>query len=148
MYKHKNRNVSLIPMREEDLPFLLEIRNSDSTRKNLENDSIFDIEDCKNWFKKLDSPWYIILSNSNGEKIGYVRTNGDEIGCDIHPNHRRNGYAREAYKLILKEMDTASLWVFDDNFAKILYQELGFKISGQERIIRNRKYIKMIYGNE
>ena len=37
---------------------------------------------------------------------------------------------------------------FEENFAKKLYSELGFKINGQKRIIRNRKYIKMIYGNE
>ena len=42
-------------------------------------------------------------------------------------------------------MDTAYLWVFDDNFAKILYQELGFKEVGEQKIIRDRKYIKMGY---
>ena len=29
----------------EDLSFLLEVRNDDSTRVNLENDSVFDIDD-------------------------------------------------------------------------------------------------------
>ena len=128
---------------KEHLNFLLEIRNEHSTRNNLENNSIFTLNDCETWFQTLKSPWYIITSNDIS--VGYIRTNGDEIGCDIHPNHRRNGYAREAYKLILKKMDIASLWVFDDNFAKILYQELGFKETGEQKIIRDRNYVKMIY---
>lgn len=133
----------LTQLTKKHLPFLLEIRNEFSTRDNLENNSIFTLEECKKWFKTLNSPWYII-SNDN-TMVGYIRTNGDEIGCDIHLNHRRNGYAREAYRLILEEMNTASLWVFEDNFAKKLYQELGFKENGEQKMIRERKYIKMTY---
>jgi hypothetical protein len=136
--------VNLRPIKIEDLSFLLEIRNDYSTRNNLENNSIFTLEECKKWFKTLNSPWYIITNDEI--PVGYIRTNGDEIGCDIHPNYRRNGYAREAYKLILKEMKNASLWVFEDNFAKKLYQELGFKENNEQKIIRERKYTKMTYG--
>jgi predicted acetyltransferase len=128
-----------------DLKFLLEVRNNDSTRKFLENDSVFNYEECLNWFNSKNPLWYII--EVNNKPVGYIRTNGDEIGCDIHPNYRRNGYAKESYKLILKKISTASLWVFEDNFAKKLYQDLGFKENGDEKIIRNRKYIKMIYNN-
>jgi|TARA_B110000503_G_C7107359_1_gene396516 RimJ/RimL family protein N-acetyltransferase len=135
--------IKLQPLIKEHLDFLLGVRNEDSTRNNLENNSIFTLEDSEKWFKTLNSPWYVIINDDI--LVGYIRTNGNEIGCDIHPNHRRNGYAREAYKLILKEMDTASLWVFDDNFAKILYQELGFKEVGEQKIIRDRRYIKMVY---
>ena len=138
--------IKLSLLLKEHLSFLLEVRNHETTRYNLENNNVFNLEECQKWFETLNSPWYVILKNDI--LVGYIRTNGDEIGCDIHPNYRRNGYAREAYNIILKEMDTASLWVFEDNFAKKLYLELGFKINGQERIIRNRKYIKMIYGNE
>ena len=136
--------IKLIPLSKEHLNFLLEVRNHGTTRCNLENDNVFNLEQCEKWYETLNSPWYII-SNDN-IMVGYVRTNGDEIGCDIHPNHRRSGYAREAYKLILEKMDTASLWVFEDNFAKKLYQELGFKENGEQKIIRERKYIKMTYG--
>ena len=137
--------ISLRLLTKTDIKFLLEIRNDPSTRNNLENNSIFTLEDGEKWFQTLNSPWYIITNN--GATVGYVRTSGDEIGCDVHPEHRRNGYAREAYMLILKQMNTASLWVFEDNFAKKLYDDLGFKENGEQKIIRNRKYIKMIYGN-
>jgi hypothetical protein len=128
---------------DQDLSFLLEIRNNSSTRINLENDSIFTLEECEQWFKNLKSPWYVIKVDNN--KVGYFRTNGDEIGCDIHPNYRRKGYAKDAYKLYLKDKKYASLWVFDDNFAKQLYLDLGFKATGDIKFIRERLYIKMEY---
>ena len=128
---------------KEDLPFLLEVRNDQSTRNNLENNLFFTLENCKLWFSKLESPWFIILVDNN--PVGYIRTNGNEIGCDIHPNHRRKGYAKMAYKKLMQNMSNATLWVFEDNFAKNLYYQLGFKETGEEKNIRSRKYIKMIY---
>lgn len=138
--------VSLRPLIKKDINFLLEVRNDPSTRNNLENNSIFTLEEGERWFQTLNFPWYIVTSN--GTPVGYIRTNGGEVGCDIHPNYRGNGYARQAYKLILQEIGTVSLWVFDDNFAKILYLDLGFKETGEQKMVRNRKYIKMIYNNE
>ena len=84
-----------------------------------------------------------------GVNVGYLRLNeyGD-VGCDIHPHHRRRGYAKVAYKQYLKylrsqQIKTATLWVFEDNFAKNLYESLGFKETGNYTIIRNRRYVKM-----
>jgi hypothetical protein len=127
----------------KDLNFLLEVRNNDSTRKFLENDSIFTHDECLNWFKTNNPLWYII--EVDDKPVGYIRTNGDEVGCDIHPDFRRMGFAKMAYQEYLKDKKSASLWVFEDNFAKKLYEKLGFKKSGLTKIIRNRKYVKMIY---
>lgn len=135
--------INLRFLTKEDLPFLLEVRNDQSTRNNLENNSFFTLEDCKIWFESLKSPWYIITNNDIS--VGYIRTNENEIGCDIHPNHRRKGYAKMAYKKLMENMSKATLWVFEDNFAKNLYYQLGFKETGEEKNIRSRKYIKMIY---
>jgi len=132
-------------LEESDLPFLLEVRNDPTTRINLENDSVFTIESCTEWFSKTNPLWYII--KVDGNNVGYIRTNGDEIGADIHPEHRRKGYAKEAYKLYLKDKEYASLWVFVDNFAKTLYTELGFVENGNSKIIRGREYIQMVYEN-
>jgi len=136
--------MKLRPLTKEDLPFLLEVRNQESTRNNLENDSIFFLEECESWFKNLKSPWYIII-NEHLEAVGYLRTNGDEVGCDIHPLHRRQGYAKAAYQEYLKDKKYASLWVFEDNFAKDLYISLGFIENGEQKFIRKRKYIRMVY---
>lgn len=128
-----------------DLPFLLEVRNDETTRVNLENDSVFILAQCEEWFLIRKPKWYII--EIDGNSVGYIRTNGVEVGIDIHPNYRRKGYAREAYKLYLKDKEYATLWVFVDNFAKILYTELGFVENGNVKTIRGRDYIQMVYEN-
>ena len=135
--------VKLRLLSDDDLPFLLEVRNDTSTRINLENDNVFSLDQCKSWFKNLNSSWYII--ENDGEKVGYFRTSGDEVGCDIHPNYRKKGYARSAYDEFLKNKNFATLWVFEDNFAKNLYLSLGFKPNGEKKTIRERNYIRMIY---
>ena len=116
--------VNLRPLVESDLEFLLEVRNHPSTWGNLEDSSEFSLEDCKAWFKNTQPKWFIV--EVNRYPVGYIRTNKDEVGCDIHPNFRRRGYARMAYELYLKDKDYASLWVFENNFAKKLYKALGF----------------------
>ena len=128
-----------------DLPFLLEVRNDETTRVNLENDSVFTLTQCEEWFLVRKPKWFII--EIDGKSVGYIRTNGVEVGIDIHPDFRRKGYAREAYKLYLKDKEYATLWVFVDNFAKILYTELGFVENGNVKTIRDRDYIQMVYEN-
>lgn len=135
--------IELKLLTEKDLPFLLEIRNDDSTRYYLEDDSIFTLNECKKWFGSLVSPWYII--NINNNKVGYIRTNGDEIGCDIHPKFRKKGYAKMAYKEYLKDKKYANLKVFKDNFAINLYKKLGFVEEGEVKIIRGREYVSMVF---
>jgi ribosomal protein S18 acetylase RimI-like enzyme len=100
---------------------------------------------CEEWFLVRKPKWYII--EIDGNSVGYIRTNGDEVGIDIHPNFRRKGYAREAYKLYLEDKEYASLWVFVDNFAKNLYTELGFVENRNSKLIRDRDYIQMVYEN-
>ena len=136
--------IKLKPLTKEDLPFLLEVRNNQSTRKYLENDSVFNLEQCTKWFNDTQPKWYIIL-NKEEQKVGYLRTNGDDVGCDIHIEHRRKGYARLAYNEYLKDKDYATLWVFEDNFAINLYESLGFKTYGEFKMVRSRKYIYMDY---
>ena len=77
--------------------------------------------------------------------MGYIRTNGDEVGCDIHPNFRKKGYAKMAYELYLQDKNYASLWVFEDNFAVKLYKKLGFTSTENSKMVRKRNYIKMEY---
>ena len=137
-------HIELVPLTEGDLPMLLSIRNDASTRQFLENDSIFTLPQCKKWFSNLDSPWYVI--KYLGKSVGYLRTTSNgEIGVDIHPKYRRKGIARRAFIEYLSRIDEASLWVFEDNFAKELYEKLGFISTGNFKVIRNRNYIKMEY---
>ena len=136
--------VTLLSLLESDLPFLIEVRNDESTRSQLGNDSLFTLEECKEWFIKEQPKWLLII-NHNLSRIGYIRIDGDTIGIDIHPNFRRKGYARLAYQKYLEDTDYADLWVFEDNHAKKLYEELGFVETGEYETLRDRKYLKMIY---
>jgi len=136
--------VTLLSLLESDLPFLIEVRNDESTRSQLGNDSLFTLEECKEWFIKEQPEWLLII-NHNLTRIGYIRIDGDTIGIDIHPNFRRKGYARLAYQKYLEDTDYADLWVFEDNHAKKLYEELGFVETGEYEMLRDRKYLKMIY---
>lgn len=139
--------INLRPLTKNDLKFLLEVRNNNSTLQFLENNSKFTLEESENWFDTTNPKWYIIeiFEHPIAYSVGYIRTNGDEVGCDIHPDFRRKGYARKAYELYLKNKNYASLWVFEDNFAKNLYEQLGFIPNGNSKIIRDRNYIQMEY---
>lgn len=137
--------VTLHKLKIEDLDFLLEIRNHITTRNYLANTSVFTLDDCIKWFKSLNDPYYII-KNEKGQRVGYFRTNGDEVGCDIHMDFRRRGYARQAYLEYLKDKDFASLYVLDNYFAKNLYKSIGFEENGNFKIFDNRgKHVQMIW---
>tara|TARA_B110000285_G_scaffold159773_1_gene178334 strand:- start:82 stop:498 length:417 start_codon:yes stop_codon:yes gene_type:complete len=135
--------VDLRPLTENDLPFLLEVRNDKSTRQFLENDSMFTLKESLKWFRDNQPKWFVIKMDTTS--VGYIRTNGDEVGCDIHPDFRKKGYAKMAYKLYLQDKDYASLWVFEDNFAVKLYKKLGFTSTENSKMVRKRNYIKMEY---
>ena len=135
----------------EDLEFLLNVRNHPSTRVWLENKQEFTIEECREWFKNLKDDWFII--EVNFISVGYIRTSNETedgicVGCDIHPRFRRKGYATEAYKMIIEKYKNKSiyLWVFKNNPAVKLYEKLGFKVTGESKLVRNMNYIKMELG--
>ena len=54
--------IYLKSLTESDLPFLLEIRNDDSTRCNLENNSKFTLKESLEWFRQNKPKWYIIYT--------------------------------------------------------------------------------------
>ena len=136
--------IKLKPITEDNLRFLLLVRNEESTRTQLKNDSAFTIEECEDWFEKMKPKWLMIYTEDDVE-VGYLRIHENLIGCDIHPNFRRRGYARAAYTKYLEDVDYAELDVFENNFAKNLYLELGFKETGEVQDIRGRKYLRMVY---
>ena len=136
--------ITFKPLQKQNLRFLLSVRNEESTRTQLENDTAYSLDECEDWFEKIKPQWLVIF-NENNEEVGYFRVDGNLIGCDIHPDFRRKGYAKAAYTKYLEDKHYADLWVFEDNHAKNLYEKLGFEKTGENKIIRGRNYLRMIY---
>ena len=126
-----------------DLEFLIDVRNHESTRNNLESNLIFSLEECKNWFNNLTEPWFII--EVDNKRVGYIRNKNNYVGIDIHVQYRNKGYAKQAFNLFLKDKNNLKLWVFEDNFARIFYHKLGFFENGNSKLVRGRLYIEMEY---
>lgn len=135
------------PLSLKDLKFVLEVRNNISTRKWLKDDRKFTLKQISNWFTSTNPNWFILLSKDvKDHRIGYIRTTIDgEIGCDIHPDYRRQGLATNALRYMLDKNKFATLWVFEDNPAKKMYYRLGFKDTGNKTFIRGEEYVQMMY---
>ena len=145
--------ISLRKMVKEDLEFVNKIRNQKSTRSMLENSDLISYDDTVTWFENFKPEWFII--EVKDKKVGYMRTSDDTgssicIGCDIHKENRRKGYAYTAYtnmieKLYLNGYSVIWLKVFNKNIPAIkLYEKLGFIEIGSE-IKRDLKYSTMVH---
>lgn len=133
--KNEKNLISLIPVEIYDLKFINDIRNNESTRKNLNNTKEISLSDTQIWFEREQPLWFIIEIDNT--RVGYIRTSLDTgesicVGCDIHPDYRNLGYASSAYKILidhLYESNYVVIWleVFKANLiAQNLYKKLGF----------------------
>jgi len=108
----------------------------------------------RRYLKKEDiEGYYGAKYIENEHPVGYIRQyeieikgkKWTEIGADIDPRYRGKGYAKAAYINRLKKLNLASLWVFEDNFARNLYFDLGFRDNGKTNINRGRKEYQMTW---
>ncbi len=140
-------------MKEDDLGFVNKVRNDRKTRHFLKNSKKISIKDTIEWYRTQKPNWKII--EVEGEKVGYIRVSADTgeticIGCDIHPSHRRKGYARKAYETLINnlyEKGYIVIWleVFRDNIPAIsLYCNLGFVEVGF-RLLKEKDYVAMVH---
>lgn len=148
-----NTEVSLRKMTREDLHVVNYIRNHDETRNFLRNSEKITLESTIEWFEKSKPNWMVIIDNE--EIVGHVRTSQDTgesicIGCDIHPEKRRKGYARRAYQKIISDLYNQKylvIWleVFSENMRALsLYESLGF-IEINRRFFGEREAITMVH---
>ncbi|MHA2063152.1 MAG: GNAT family N-acetyltransferase [Candidatus Thorarchaeota archaeon] len=135
--------ITLRSMEFEDIPFFLGVRNA--CREFLHNNAKFSLKQCVKWWDTYNPMFYII--EHDGTPVGYVRiSNWDHVnkhvyvGVDIHPDHRRLGYAQETYRsmlnylFILCHMNKVALEVLSTNQAALaLYRKVGFKTDGVKR---------------
>ena len=64
--------IYLKSLTESDLPFLLEIRNDDSTRCNLENNSKFTLKESLEWFKQNKLYYPYVIDSVDIHSIFYI----------------------------------------------------------------------------
>jgi len=148
----RNKNINFRRLTKEDLPFLLSVRNHESTVQFLENRKIFELDDCREWFKKLKDEWWVIRYKDT--RVGYIRTSKVRmrlyVGCDIHPDYRGRGYASEAFLFLIRHYRrNLYLWVFLKNEVAInLYRKFHFKDTGRLKTKNSEPYIEMKYNGK
>lgn len=159
MYRYEDLAFRIIE--QKDLEILRNLHNDDSTFLNLLNIELVDEEGQIEWWKNLhlkkDEKRYVIcLSGEPDTLIGRLRIqhinhnhNNCEIGLDIFPQYRNQGYGTRSYKMILEflflhfNMNMVYLKVGDFNPAAIkLYTKIGFRETGRlpEYFYRHGKY--------
>lgn len=129
--------MEITPLRYNDLEFFHSVRHHPETLPFLHDQRAFTLEQVKDWYLSASPLHRIILVN--GERVGYVRLSEIDkrhgnfcLGVDIAVEHRRKGYARQAYHLILDEFKASGyhrawLEVLPSNQRAIdLYASLGF----------------------
>lgn len=135
--------VRLEAMGLEDADFVLSVRNHPTSRSYLHDARAFSREEFSMWFLQGRPEW-LTIRDEEGQRVGYVRTRWRdeartevEVGVDIHPERRRQGYASAAYarlfeRLSDKAVGTVWLEVLDHNHAAFdLYRRLGFEAVGE-----------------
>lgn len=148
--------ITLRSMEFEDIPFFLGVRNA--CREFLHDNAKFSLKQCVEWWNTHNPMFYII--EHERDSVGYVRiSNWDHVnrhvcvGVDIHPDHRRLGYAQEAYRLTLNylfiscHVNKVALEVLSTNQpALALYRKIGFKTDGVKRaeLRRGNQFIHSI----
>lgn len=143
------KNIKLKQLKNTDEEFFLKTYNQEDSRKQMELDIIIP----EDWFLPLisnsKSLWFIIEEDKT--PVGLFNSFEKEgklyFGIIVSKDKRRQGIARKTLKKYLefidKEKVDSYLECFNENPAKALYKELGYKQMREYRTIRDRKYIKM-----
>lgn len=128
----------LRPMLEEDLAFMLDIRNE--VRDLMNDNRIFTFDEALEWYHTKHPENYIAVVG--GHDVGVMRVRrrkqhiqSAEVGGDIHKTYRRKGYGLRAYNLLIpylfNDPSTKELFleVLESNMPAFnLYHKLGFEI--------------------
>jgi len=154
-------DIAFRPIEKDDLEVLRLLHNDQSTFLNLASIDLVDEHGQKAWWESLhkksnDKRFSIVKADNPKEVIGRLRiqsidpqNRNCEIGLDIMPAYRGQGYAHKSYLMVLEflflhfNMNMVYLKVADFNpKAKDLYLKVGFKETGKypQYFYRHGKY--------
>ena len=77
----------------DDADFVLEIRNDESTRKFLDNHSIFTREDFRQWFASREVNWLVIVDFNTEEQVAILQAAGDDMEAMTAPSAIQDTYS-------------------------------------------------------
>ncbi|MGL5574108.1 MAG: GNAT family N-acetyltransferase [Sarcina sp.] len=137
--KDIQQKVYLRSVQEEDINFLLELRNDLEVRKNSFNEEILTLEKHLKWFKNRDleqNKYYLLTDGIY--KIGSVYLlkgeQGNEISYMIHKDFRGMGYGKLIINMIENEIDGELIakvkkenYISNKIFEKLGYSKLSEK---------------------
>jgi RimJ/RimL family protein N-acetyltransferase len=159
MYKYED--IAFRATEKSDLEILKQLHNDFSTFSNLATIDLANNLDQEKWWDSLsnnrnDKRYVIVKADQPEFVIGRLRiqnidrqNQNCEVGMDIMPELRRQGYGRKSYKMLLEflflhyNMHMVYLRVVDFNQrGKELYRKIGFNETGhfKEFFYRNGKY--------
>jgi RimJ/RimL family protein N-acetyltransferase len=153
------KNILLKPLEEKHLEDLRRLRNSALTHTYLTSALPVNDINQKVWFETVsrdNTKMYFAIEDYAGLFVGFARcdewdrVNGSiRVGVDIIPDKRRQGYALDAYHVLLRylfgDLRTHRVWLLvirTNSAAMSLYKKIGFKEEGVQReaIFRNNGY--------
>ena len=146
-------DIDICLMRAGDLEWFHSVRNNPETFKYLHSGRAFSLAETKEWFRDA-KPLFWVASQAgvpgvfdrfaSFRRVGYFRTNhvnytagSIQIGMDIAPEFRGQGFAEPAYEQFINFLETHlfktfTLEVLSHNHRAIhLYEKLGFIVKSR-----------------
>jgi len=141
--------INIKPLRNSDKRFFLKTINEKSVRYQDELDINISKEMFPLFINNKESFWNVIQDKVNVGLFNiFYREGKCHFGIIIAKEHRRKGYCSETVKEFLKTTDKQGIDVYLDCFSGNpiikLYRKLGFKETGEYKIIRKRKFLEML----
>jgi len=148
--------ISLRPIQLYEIDYFLHVLNDPETLYYMESDTAYEREDFYATINYPKVKWYVIMNTDVEQGIyrdpvglfnTFIKDNKLFLGIIIDKPFRGKGYSRETFEFFLRECDKENLDThlscFTDNFAYKMYKKLGYKLTGESKIIRGRKHVWM-----
>lgn len=146
--------ITLKRITPKDIGYFFHLANNKDVRSFMESEEPYTQDHFAVLVDNKATQWYTINDDSlkDDTRVGlftsYAKEDRLYVGVIVDENHRRKGYARQAFKTFLEITDKIGadvhLCCFKDQPALPMYKELGFKELKDERSrVRGKMWIQM-----